>query len=88
MLEFTTEHQNYRGTITARADGQVVGHITFVPRGPGVIDLNHTEVDPQFGGKGYGAQLVRAASAFARAEGLGLEASCPFARKVLDREPR
>ncbi len=85
MLEITAEHQGHRGSLTARLEGRVVGHIDFVPVAPGLVDLNHTRVFPEFEGRGYGRELVAAAVAFARTEGLRLAGSCPYAAAVLDR---
>ena len=87
MLEITPQHDALQGSLTARSEGQLVGHIDFVPVSPGVIDLNHTKVFPEFEGRGFGRELVRAAVDFARTEGLKLRASCPYARKVLDHNP-
>jgi hypothetical protein len=43
----------------------------------------HTEVDKSLGGRGVGKQLVAAAAAYARENGLKVAATCPFAGKVL-----
>jgi len=45
----------------------------------------HTEVDESLGGKGIGKQLVSAAVDFARKNSFIINATCPFAKKVLDR---
>jgi hypothetical protein len=87
MLQFTTIRRGTGGSVEARDGDTLVGHIDYVPGGPGVLDLNHTRVFPEFEGLGYGRQLVRAAVDFARAEGFQLKASCPYARKVLDHNP-
>lgn len=87
MLEFISKHQEYTGSLTAVSEGEKVGRIDFVPASPTSVDLIHTEVFPQFEGRGYGRALVAASVAFARAEGLKLLASCPFAARVLDRNP-
>jgi len=87
MLEILPEQTAHRGSLIAREDGTVVGRIDFVPAGPGFVDLNHTGVLPEFEGRGYGRQLVRAAADWARQEGLKLHASCPYAAKVLSHGP-
>ena len=45
----------------------------------------HTEVDESLSGKGIGKQLVAAAVDYARNNSLRVSATCPFAKKVLDR---
>jgi predicted GNAT family acetyltransferase len=49
--------------------------------------LVHTEVAENLGGRGIGGQLVRAAVAFAAAEGLTVVPWCPYARKWLADHP-
>ena len=47
----------------------------------------HTQVDDSLGGKGVGRHLVAAAVEYARKNSLMIKATCPFAKKVLDRTP-
>jgi predicted GNAT family acetyltransferase len=49
--------------------------------------LIHTEVPDALEGRGVGGQLVRAAVAVARRDGLTVVPRCPFARSWLDRHP-
>jgi predicted GNAT family acetyltransferase len=49
--------------------------------------LVHTEVPAALGGRGVGGQLISAAIARARREGLTLVPYCPFARKWLQDHP-
>lgn len=49
------------------------------------LTLVHTEVPPEIGGRHFGQELVKAAAADARADGLQLVALCPFARDYLRR---
>jgi predicted GNAT family acetyltransferase len=51
------------------------------------IDIKHTVVPEDMGGQGVGGDLVRAAVAFARGEGLELKVTCPFAKKWLAKHP-
>lgn len=51
------------------------------------IVLTHTEVPESERGQGHGAALVHAAAEHARAEGLRVSATCPFARDWLGRNP-
>lgn len=47
--------------------------------------LIHTEVPPELEGRGVGGELVAAALATARREGLTVVPLCPFARHWLER---
>lgn len=87
MLNFTTIRSAAGGSVEARDGETLVGHIDFVTVTAGVYDINHTLVFPEFEGQGYGRQLVRAAVEAARRDNARLKASCPYARKLLDRTP-
>ena len=53
----------------------------------GVIDLQHTVVQPVAEGRGVGSALVVAALDHARAEGLRVLPTCPFVPAVIRRHP-
>jgi predicted GNAT family acetyltransferase len=57
-------------------------------RTPDRFSILHTEVPPVFRGRNLGGRLVEAAVASARAAGLQLIVSCPFARVYLHKHPR
>lgn len=61
-------------------------YLSYVRDG-GTFDLQHTVVPEDMAGQGVGGDLVRAAVAFARAEGLELVVTCPFAKKWLAKHP-
>ena len=44
-------------------------------------------VDPAYGGKGYGKELVLKAVDFARKQDIKIIPLCPFAKKVFDKDP-
>jgi uncharacterized protein len=70
-------------------DGELVGFLTYrVDAGTGVITHRHTEIDPAYGGRGLGSQLVRFALDDARARGLTVRAQCPFVGAFIDRHPQ
>ena len=65
------------------------GHTGFVrySRTADRINLLHTEVPPELGGRGLGGTLAQAALDYARQASLRVIATCPFVRKYLDRHP-
>jgi predicted GNAT family acetyltransferase len=68
-------------------DGDIrVGLIAYRVE-PGVRVLVHTEVEPRVEGKGYGAQLVRAALDDLRGRGLLVVPLCPFVAAFVRRHP-
>ena len=60
-----------------RLDGRVVAFSEYAER-PGVIVFLHTEVDPNYEGRGLGSQLATQALDEVRARGLRVVARCPF----------
>jgi predicted GNAT family acetyltransferase len=72
----------------ARVDGwsELAGFSQYV-RTPELIAFVHTEVDPEFEGRGVGSALVRTSLDEARAAGLRVLATCPFYAAWIDRHP-
>lgn len=52
----------------------------------GVLDIRSTFTPPALRGRGIARKLVEKAAAYARGGGFRLEASCSFARHVLDQD--
>jgi predicted GNAT family acetyltransferase len=68
------------------SDRARVGRLTYRLTG-GMITLDHTEIDPSFGGRGLGSTLVRFALDDARARGLSVMPRCPFVATFIVRHP-
>jgi uncharacterized protein len=66
-------------------DGQTA--ILVYNRTPKSLVLVHTEVPPALRGHHLGEALVKAGVEAARAEGLSIIATCPFAREYLRKHP-
>ncbi|HWL02527.1 MAG TPA: GNAT family N-acetyltransferase [Microbacteriaceae bacterium] len=58
-------------------DGEVGGFLSYA-LSDGVIDLQHTVVQPSHRGQGLAGLLAERAFEDARAQGLGVIPSCPF----------
>ena len=52
-MEFIKEEKAFRHYNT---DGEMDAEITYIPKGEGVIDANHTFVDPSLRGQGVARQ--------------------------------
>ena len=59
--------------------------MTFVFAGPDKIIIDHTEVNPEYNGKGFGKKMVAKAVEFAREKDIKIIPLCPFAKKVFDK---
>jgi predicted GNAT family acetyltransferase len=72
-----------------RFELHVDGHMAFLKyeRANGALTLIHTEVPEELRGRHFGEQLVQAALAAGRAEGLRIVAVCPFVRAYLRKHP-
>lgn len=75
-----------KGYFQAMEDGKEAGRMTYVQAGEKKIIIDHTEVSPDFGGRGVGKQLVMAAVEFARETGTKIVPLCPFAKSVFDKD--
>jgi predicted GNAT family acetyltransferase len=71
----------------ARIDGEVAGFSQFLRRGRRVI-FTHTEVAPEWEGRGVGSALAKGALDAVRAAGGTVEARCPFIAAYLRRHPQ
>ncbi|MGN9892515.1 GNAT family N-acetyltransferase [Micromonospora sp. L31] len=66
--------------------GALAGVVTYQLTGT-IIAYTHTEVDPQFEGRGVGSTLARAVMDDARARGRTVVPICPFLAEWLGKHP-
>jgi hypothetical protein len=50
-----------------------------------VIEFVHTEIEPEYEGRGLASELIRSALDTARANGLQVLPLCPFVREYIER---
>lgn len=74
-----------RGHFEATEDGKEAGKMTYTWAGDNKFIIDHTEVSPDFNGKGVGKKLVMAAVDYARNNNLKIIPLCPFAKSVFDK---
>jgi predicted GNAT family acetyltransferase len=67
-----------------RVDGELAGSLQYRSK-PGLIALNHTEVDDRFEGRGLGSKLAAFALGDAREHGLAVLPFCPFVNAYVQR---
>jgi predicted GNAT family acetyltransferase len=63
------------------------GELTYEEPDPGVVELDHTWVDPAIRGRKLGDELAQAALDWARAEGKRVVPLCPFVHHYIDKHP-
>lgn len=66
--------------------GQQVGHLAYEDMGTAAL-LTHTEIDPGYGGQGYGTELVRGALEGFREQGKMIVPECVFVAAFLQKNP-
>lgn len=82
MIKIVYEEQNLR---TAAYDGDTLaGQCTYVVRN-GAWDLEHTIVDPAYGGQGLAGKLVHELAQKAREKGVKIVPTCSYALKTFDK---
>lgn len=87
-MEFTHVNSETNGYIKAIEEDFQIGIITYYWEDQGTIVADHTEVNPQFEGRGIGALLVKELIQFADQNQLKIVPVCPFVKVVLDRMNR
>jgi predicted GNAT family acetyltransferase len=67
-------------------DGRHAGEAQFLEQ-DGAVVFTHTVIDPDFGGRGLGGELAKAALDDVRARGLAVVPTCPFIKAWIDKHP-
>ncbi|MEG1024519.1 MAG: GNAT family N-acetyltransferase, partial [Flavobacterium sp.] len=84
-MEIQQINDTRRGYFEAVEDGKEAGKMTYTWAGDSKFIIDHTEVNPDFNGKGVGKKLVMAAVEYARTNKLKIIPLCPFAKSVFDK---
>jgi len=79
MIEIKQNNGETKGEFVAFFDGKQAGLMTYSWAGADKFIIDHTEVEPEFNGKGVGKELVYQAVEFARENNLKIIPLCPFA---------
>jgi uncharacterized protein len=86
MTATVIEHLPARGRFQARIDGQLC--FADYRLAGGQMQIFHTEVAPDLQGRGIAAELVEAALAYARGQGLKVVPLCSYVRAYMRRHPQ
>ena len=84
-MEIQQINDTKKGYFEALEDGKQAGQMTYTWAGNDKFIIDHTEVRPEFNGKGVGKKLVMAAVDYARANNVKIIPLCPFAKSVFDK---
>lgn len=72
-----------RGAFIIKGEGKRLAEMTYSKAGETGFIIDHTQVDESLRGQGVGEKLLDAAADHARANGLKIFATCPFALRKL-----
>lgn len=86
-MEIQQTNDAKRGYFEAIEDGKEAGKMTYTWAGDSKFIIDHTEVSPDFNGKGVGKKLLMTAVEYARTNDLKIIPLCPFAKSVFDKTP-
>lgn len=85
MTRLEREDNGKKGRFIIYEDSSFAGEMTYTWAGSGKFIIDHTGVEEEYSGKGYGRQLVMEAVEFARKEKVKIIPLCPYAKRVFDR---
>lgn len=84
-MEIKQTNNESKGFFKAEENEKQAGLMTYSWAGADKFIIDHTEVSPDFNGKGVGKQLVLAAVDFARKENKKIIPLCPFAKATFEK---
>lgn len=85
-MEIKQEERHHAGSFYLDDDGNRMGEMRYIIK-DGVMNIYHTEVNPNIGSHNWGFKLVETGVKFARENHLKILPTCTFARSVFDRTP-
>lgn len=84
-MEIQQINRENKGFFKAVSDEKEAGRMTYSWAGKEKFIIDHTEVKPEFNGRGVGKQMVTAAVDYARENKLKIIPLCPFAKAMFEK---
>ncbi|WP_231426746.1 GNAT family N-acetyltransferase [Pedobacter sp. Leaf250] len=84
-MEINQVNNEKNGYFEANEKNVEAGKMSYVWAGEHKIIIDHTEVNPEFSGKGVGKKLLMAIVNNARENNIKILPLCPFAKSVFDK---
>lgn len=84
-MEINHRKEESKGVFIATENNLKAGEMTYSKAGDDKFIIDHTEVNPEFKGKGVGKEMVLAAVDYARENGIKILPLCPFAKAMFDK---
>ncbi|MDD3005287.1 GNAT family N-acetyltransferase [Flavobacterium sp.] len=86
MIKIQQEENGSKGRFVLYENDNFAGKMTYTYAGLDKIIIDHTGVEEQYNGRGFGKDLFNKVIAFARSKNLKVIPLCPFAKKMFDRD--
>jgi predicted GNAT family acetyltransferase/uncharacterized Fe-S cluster protein YjdI len=86
LIKIEREDNGRKGSFVIYVNDEFAGEMTYVWAGESRFIIDHTEVEGNFSGRGFGKQLVMKAVEYARNNELKILPLCPYAKKVFDQD--
>ncbi len=84
-MEIQQINDTKKGYFEAVEEGKEAGKMTYTWAGDSQFIIDHTEVSPEFNGKGVGKKMLMGAVDYARKNNVKIIPLCPFAKSVFDK---
>lgn len=85
-MDYSIRHIPAAGRFETQVEGYT-GYVEYALLPQGVMDIRHTIVPKEIGGRGIAAALVKFALEYARSQGMKVRPSCWYAEEFLRRHP-
>ena len=86
-MEIQNKKVGTKGMFYVENDKTILAKMVYTMPSDGKMIIEHTEVSEELKGQNVGAQLVKTAVEFARANNIKIIPLCPFANSVFKRKP-
>ncbi len=81
-MELQLKELDAKGFVIAKENEVKAGMMTYSKAGTELIIIDHTEVEPEFKGKGVGKQMLYKIVEMAREKNIKILPLCPFANSM------
>lgn len=85
-MEIKIIRSGHKGAAIALDQEKQIGEMTYSKPDDHLMIIDHTEVDPAYGGQGVGNQLLQAIVAMAREQDTKIIPLCPFAKAQFQKQ--
>ena len=86
-MEIKNKTEGHNGAFYMEDAGKEIGLMHYQMQGEDKMIIDHTEVKPEYEGKGLGGELIKAGVEYARQHHIKILPLCPFAKKVFNITP-